>query len=149
MLTVGVAKLGWCRLWQCQVNMSSVRPKSPVSQAPQPVQDAAVIDAILEAISSIDPDELRTASGGALDSLSTRTGVSGIEPVLEGIFRVGEGRFEALATVYVDLEYGPRDDGFVTSDSFPARVKGRYSKTGSRIVANVEDVEVDTSAFYQ
>jgi hypothetical protein len=122
-------------------------PKSaPVRQAPvlRRLHDRSKLDAVMDAVSSVELSE--TAAWSDLDSLSSHTSVDDIEAVPEGIFEAGDNGFEAVATVYVDLNYGGRKDSFSTSDSLPAQVQGHFEPDGRAIV---DSVSVDTSSFYE
>jgi hypothetical protein len=128
--------------------------KRPVSTAPpsarsggaptlRPLSNRPKLDAVMDAVSSVELTE--TAAWSDLDSLSTHTHIVDIDAVPEWIFRVGGDGFTAVATVYVDLNYGVRDDAFSTPDSFPAEVKGHFDPNGKAIV---DAVSIDTSSFY-
>ena len=108
-----------------------------------PLRDRPKLDAVMDAVSSVELTE--TAAWSDLDSLSTHTHIVDIDAVPEWIFRVGGDGFTAVATVYVDLNYGDRDDAFSTPDSFPAEVKGHFDPNGKAIV---DAVSIDTSSFY-
>jgi hypothetical protein len=54
--------------------------------------------------------------------------------------------FAAVATVYVELGYGCRKDGFSASDNFPATVHGQFDLNGAAIV---DTVTAKTSSFYK
>ena len=96
----------------------------------------------MDAVSNIELRE--TPAWADLDSLSTGTSVEDIEAVPEGIFETETG-FTAAATVYVDLNYGDKNNSFSTSDSFPVNVAGHF-ENGRAVV---DSVAVDTSSFYE
>jgi hypothetical protein len=102
----------------------------------------------MDAISSYDlPD---SPAWDDLAALSTHTTFDVIEAVPEGVFESGVGRFEAVATVYVGLQYGKdNDEGFSSTEEFPALVKGSLTKRPDGYVADIDDISVDTSAFYE
>lgn len=108
----------------------------------RPLRDRSKLDAIMDAVSNIELSETR--AWGDLNSLSSDTHVDDIEAVPEGIFETDTG-FTAAATVYVDLNYGDKNDSFSTSDSFPANVEGHF-EDGRAVV---DAVAVDTSSFYE
>lgn len=126
-----------------------LRKAKPLAQ-PQPalvlqqLRERSKIDAIMDAVSSVDLTE--TGAWDDLDSLSTNTTVDDIEGLPEGIFQIGDDGFTAVATIYVDLEYGDKKDAFSTSDSFPAQVQGHFEPDGKAVV---DSVSVDTSSFYE
>lgn len=79
-----------------------------------------------------------------LDALSTHTRIEGIEVPVEGVVPTADGRFTAVMNLYVTLQYGKDDEeGFITSDSFLAKVAGRW-RDGS---LTVDGATVDTSSF--
>ena len=100
-------------------------------------QRAAVIDAVGGYDISSDP------AWSELDVLSTHTQFDSIEVVPEGIFDAGNDRFEAVATVYVVLNYGSGDDALQTTETFPAHISGHFEGSS----ASVDSADVDTSSF--
>jgi hypothetical protein len=110
----------------------------------KPLKDRRKLDLVMDAVGSVELNE--TKAWNNLDILSTHTRIESIEAVPEGIFEVGKSGFTAVATVYVDLEYGDKDSAFSTRDSFPAEVQGHFDPDGKPVVDNVT---VDTSSYYQ
>jgi hypothetical protein len=102
------------------------------------------LDAVMDAVSSIELTE--TPAWSDLDSLSTHTSIEDIEAVPEGIFETDDNGFTAVATVYVGLNYGDKDDAVTASDSFPAQIDGRFEQGGKAVV---DSVSVDTGSFYE
>lgn len=121
------------------------KPSAPTSQSGvlRPLKDRQKLDLVIDAVSAVEVTEF--SAWKDLDSLSTHTSVEEIEAVPEGIFEDGENGFAAVATVYVDLNYGDKADGVSSSDSFPVQVQGHFASDGKAIV---DDVSVDTSSFY-
>lgn len=80
-----------------------------------------------------------------LDPLSTHTRVEAVEVPVEGIILGPDNRFSAVLNLYLTLQYGSDDeDGFTTSDSFVATVKGHLNDDDPVI----DWSSVDTSSFY-
>jgi hypothetical protein len=112
-----------------------------------PIKDAAKLRAIISAISKLDSDDLeKNGAWSELDALSSHTIFEGVEAHPNGIFSTGEDRFEAVATVYVTLNYGSHRDETSMSDSYPATVAGII---GASNKPKIESITVDTSSFYQ
>lgn len=81
-----------------------------------------------------------------LDILSTHTRIEGTEIPTEGIVVGPDGQFSAVANLYVSLQYGKdNDEGFTTSDSFLAKIRGHFDGQTPIIDAS----SVDTSSFYE
>lgn len=81
-----------------------------------------------------------------LDVLSTHTRIEGSEIPHEGIVVGPDGAFSAVVNLYVSLQYGKdNDEGFTTSDSFLAKVRGHFD--GQSPV--IDSSTVDTSSFYE
>lgn len=105
------------------------------------LQTKAIID-VIEAFDLVD-----SSAWSDLDVLSTHTSIDALEVDPEGVIVEENGHFRGTANVYVFLSYGSNDvDGFETSDSFIARFKGYLDAEGRPIV---EDINVDTSPFYE
>ncbi len=109
----------------------------------QPINDSVLRAAVIDAVGrhEIPPEE---AAWSELDNLSINTVFDGLEAVPEGIFTTGNDGFEAVATVYVELNYGNDDDAVRATETFPANVKGHFDN-GNAII---DQVEIDTTAFY-
>ncbi|MGA2312094.1 MAG: hypothetical protein ABSF87_06975 [Xanthobacteraceae bacterium] len=117
-----------------------VRPSAPI-------KNPARLTAIIDAISKLDRDDLeKYGAWSDLDALSTQTSFEGIEPHPDGIFKTNKKHFDAIATVYVTLNYGGKRDRTSMSDSYPARVTG--SIIGKNNVT-IDSMTIDTSSFYQ
>jgi len=81
-----------------------------------------------------------------LDILSTHTQIEAVEVPVEGIILSPENRFSAVINIYLTLQYGNNDEeGFTTSDSFVATVKGHLIDDSPTI----DTSSVDTSSFYE
>src|ERR1700679_303750 len=122
------------------------RAPTPPGHAPvlRHLKDRSKLDAVMDAVSSIELTE--TTAWSDLDSLSTHTHIEDIEAVPEGIFESGDNSFTAVATVYVGLNYGGKNDASSTADSFPAQVQGHFKPDGKAVV---DSVSVDTASFYE
>ena len=121
--------------------MSSDEMKPDIKQ----VEDDDKRSAIMRSIADIDVSQSQIWN--ELDQLSTHTDSAEIDAVPEGIFEVENNDFEAVATVYVTLNYGDRRDRSSMSDSYPVHVRGTYDKNKKE--AMVVDMSVDTSSFYR
>lgn len=108
----------------------------------KPVKDRPTLDLIMNAISSV--DLTNTAAWGDLAVLSDRTYLDAIDAVPGGVFTEDESGFAAIATVYVNLEYGRKKDLVTSSESFPAEVHGHF-ENGTAVI---DSVSVNTSSFY-
>jgi hypothetical protein len=109
----------------------------------KPVEDPQVREAIMQAIS--DYNLVDSDAWSELDELSSHTEFEALEPNPDGIFET-PGGFEAVANVYVILNYGPKNDSAAMTDSFPVYLKGTVDP--SKVVA-IEEVRVDNSSFYR
>lgn len=109
------------------------------------VVDGEKRTAIMDAISSYDVHE--SASWDALDQLSSHTDFEEIDAVPDGIFEISKNDFKAIATVYVTLRYGDRNDQTSMSDSYPVHVEGTYDAEAG--TASITKLFIDTSSFYR
>lgn len=109
------------------------------------VTDGAKRSAIMDAIAAYDVPG--SSAWGALDELSSHTEFEEADAVPEGIFEKSSDDFEAVATVYITLNYGDKNDQSSMSDSYPAHVHGRYDPQAE--TASIVDFTVDTSSFYR
>jgi Predicted pPIWI-associating nuclease len=107
----------------------------------KPVRDRPTLDLIMGAISSI--DLTKTTAWSDLTVLSDRTRVDAIDAVPGGVFTEAESGFAAIATVYVNLEYGGKKDAVIASESFPAEVHGHF-ENGAAVI---DTVSVNTSSL--
>jgi len=119
-------------------------PKATGSRPRRPLTDAAQLGAVIDAIDKFDIQS--SSAWKDLDALSERTSVDEIQVVPEGIFTTDEG-FTAVATVYVILGYGDKNDATSTTESFPAQVEGHFENDAPRLKAIVDRFSVDTSSF--
>ena len=104
-------------------------------------------EAIFNAISEINADDLISKGGwDELDILSSQTLFEGMEAVPGGVVVSLLDRFEAAATVYVTLTYGPSRDSVSMSDSYPAIVHGQID---DQFHVTIERIAVDTESFYK
>jgi hypothetical protein len=101
------------------------------------------LEAIANAVKNADLSALQSWSD--LDQLSTHTTVDDIEVDLSGIVINGD-RFQAVANIYVTLQYGLDDnEGFHETDSFLAQFWGRVFDS----YIEVDDFSVDNSSRIQ
>lgn len=118
--------------------MSALRKFKPTGGA-----DAA---RIVERINAITQDELERAGAWTpLSDLSSRTVFEQIDGDPSSVVIDAEGFFEAQASVYVTLAYGPSRDEETMSDEYVATVTGKSEAGG----VEIEGVAIDTSPFYE
>jgi hypothetical protein len=106
---------------------------------------ASQADRIAEAVANVAPDLTRYSAWDDLDSLSWHTEVEAVEPLESQIF-LEENRFAGNCVVYVQLNYGDGDDVVSMSDSYPGKFSGHINNNDTVVI---DDVEVDTSSFYE
>lgn len=82
-------------------------------------------------------------SWASLESLSKNTQFEAIDANEASVVFSGD-TFEAVADVYVDLNYGSGDDEMSSSDNYIATVRGRV--TNDKV--SIEQVQIDTDPFY-
>lgn len=109
-----------------------------------PIKNPGRIEAILKAIEEY--DIAVSDAWNKLDEISSQTQVESIEPDPDGLFEEPDGRFQAVGSIYVTLNYGGRRDATSMSDSYPFHAFGHLGDDGS---ASVDRMEVDTSSFYE
>jgi hypothetical protein len=103
------------------------------------------LGAIVNAISALKPEALeRYDAWKRLAELSSNTRFQGIEAHPDGVFETEANKFEAVANAYVILGYGSGQHLTEMSDTYPARVAGRYESNG---VVHIDKVTIDTSSF--
>lgn len=110
--------------------------------APDVTDTARIVDRI-NRLTDDDLDGL--GAWQTLADLSSRTQFEGIDCDPDSVVVDSEGNFEALASVYITLVYGPSRDEESLSDEYLATING---------ILTVDDVEisaasVDTSSFYE
>jgi hypothetical protein len=111
------------------------------------IDEDAREEAVFNAISGITQEELNRLGGwNELDILSSATLYEGLEAVPGGMVFHQDGGFEAAATVYVTLQFGPSRDRETMSDAYPAIVKGQID---NELSVEIENIDVDTESFYQ
>jgi hypothetical protein len=112
---------------------------------PVPIEDERSLK-IAEAVSNLAADDLMSfGAWQSLDELSSNTIFDGIEANPDGIFETEDHKFQAIADVYVTLQYGGKKDGTSMSDAYPAKVSGTIDAGEVKI----EAIDVDTSSFYR
>lgn len=90
-------------------------------------------------------DVTSSSAWSDLDVLAQRVIVDGVELDEDSVVVASDGTFEAIAYVYLVLEYGTGDDGFSTSESFRADITGTID--GDKVV--IDALNVDTTPFYE
>jgi hypothetical protein len=116
-----------------------------IGKPPIPIDDERSLK-IAEAVSNLAADDLMNLGAWqSLDELSSNTIFDGIEANPDGIFETEDHKFQAIADVYVTLQYGGKKDGTSMSDAYPAKVSGTIDAGGVKI----EAIDVDTSSFYR
>lgn len=122
-----------------------INPKK-VGSSPTPIEGDK-LETIVGAISKLDCDDLeRYGAWRDLEELSSNTLFEGIEAHPNGVYRTGMNTFEAVANVYVTLQYGGKRDASSMSDSYPAQVSGTISANNE---IEIKSIKVDTSSFYK
>lgn len=101
---------------------------------------------IIDLINRLDYDDLnRFRAWDNLADLSSNTIFEAIDGDPDSVVRDVDGNFEAIASIYITLTYGSRDDQTSMSDEYPASITGRLTNDGPEIDA----ITVDTSSFYE
>ncbi len=90
-----------------------------------------------------DAEFTETEAWNDLSVLSNNTIVDTVE-VFEDEIRIQGDAFEGPLLWHVTLEYGGKEGGFSSADSYPGRFSGEY-KNGEVILASMT---ADTSSFY-
>ncbi|OYY77967.1 MAG: hypothetical protein B7Y43_08525 [Sphingomonas sp. 28-62-20] len=101
-----------------------------------------VVDAI-NRMTETDLDHLNAWQD--LMDLSSATIFEAIDADPDSVVIDREGKFEALASVYVMLAYGSSRDPVTMSDEYLATVRGVLDGTA----ASITEAHVDTSSFYE
>lgn len=103
------------------------------------------VRAVLKAIEALSQDDLvEMGAWDVVDQLSSQAMFDAMEGTSEGVFRRPDGSFEAVATLYVTLQFGGSRDRTAMSDTYPAIVRGKLDGSGVKI----QSVEIDNSSFY-
>lgn len=101
---------------------------------------------ITERINSLTQAELEAfGAWQGLRDLSSRTMFEAIDGDPDSVVVEQDGLFEALASVYVTLAYGPSRDEVSMSDEYLITIKGRISAK----TVEITNAIVDTSPFYE
>ncbi|PAX09472.1 hypothetical protein [Sphingomonas lenta] len=109
-------------------------------------EERSSVDEIINEINALDQNALEDfGAWQALADLSSRTQFETVDGDPDSVVMDTEGRFEAIATVYVTLVYGSSDDEDSISDEYLATVRGR-SGVGD---VTIESIHVDTRSFYE
>jgi hypothetical protein len=112
----------------------------------KPIEDQR-LNKIVKAVSELTVDDLSSLHAWEnLDNLSSNTLFESVEANPDGVFDVGNNQFEAIANVYITLQYGGKSDSTSMSDSYPARVRGKLTSSGT---VRIQSIDVDTSSFYK
>jgi hypothetical protein len=113
----------------------------------QPLKDTKRLQAVLSAIERLTEVDLRRYQAWTdLTDLSYQTTFDSIESSPEAVFADEAGRFDAAATIYVNLSYGTGADSEDYSDSYPATVSGSIDVNGN---VQINSVSADVSSFYE
>lgn len=100
---------------------------------------------VIEAVNGLSHADLaRLGAWASLAELSSQTVFEGVDVNTDSIIIRADDRFEALADVYVTLNYGGGDEEASLSDGYPATVRGHIEGD----MAVVDQVELDTGSFY-
>lgn len=90
-------------------------------------------------------DVTSSSAWGDLDVLASRVVVDGVELDEDSVVVTPDGKFEAIAYIYLVLQYGKGEDGFSTSESFRADIAGTIEQGD----VSIESLNVDTGPFYE
>lgn len=102
-------------------------------------------DQVIEAINNLDETALaHYAAWQPLADLSSRTEFEAMDGDPDSVVVNADGRFEAIATIFVTLGYGSSNDESSVSDEYIATVRGLI---GGKSVM-IDTIQVDTSPFY-
>src|SRR5216683_5504500 len=101
------------------------KPQRTPSRPLRPITDPAKLKAVIDAVSEYDVSS--SPAWNELDSLSTHTYFEEVEPVPEGIFETEDDGFSAAATVYVQLNYGDKNDDVSAAETLPAQADGHFT----------------------
>lgn len=114
--------------------MTSSKPLAPI--------DKAMLKPVLQKISKLNQKDLmQHGIWGDLADLSSRTRLTGIEAHPNGIYQIDPEKFEAVATVFLTLNF-PKQKSF--SNAFPAHIVGTMTPNGG---IKIDDIKVDTSSL--
>lgn len=106
--------------------------------------ESQIVAAIVTAIDALGFDDLNRLGGWqALAELSTRTEFEAIGADEASVVLDGD-RFEAIAEIYVLLNYGSGDEEESLSDSYIATIHGSVHDE----IVTIDAVVSDTSPFY-
>ena len=62
-----------------------------------------------------------------------------------GIFQRSDGKVEVVGAAYVTLNYGGKKENVSMTESYPAKLVGRFDDTNAFVI---ESAAVDTSDFF-
>jgi hypothetical protein len=107
-------------------------------------------DRIAEVIADKAPDLTEYSAWDKLDALSSNTEIEAVE-VLENQVFIEDNDFAGNCVVYVQLNYGQGRDMTGMTANFPGRFRGHFEDfdDDNNNVIIVDDIEVDTSSFYE
>lgn len=118
--------------------MTALRKHSPPD-----FQDALRIVEYINALQEHDLSNLGVWQ--ELADLSSRTAFEAIDADPSSVVVDGDGKFEALASVYVTLVYGPTSEEETLSDEYLATFQGVATEAGIKI----DSASIDVSSFYE
>lgn len=108
-------------------------------------QDRSQAHRIADTINKLDQGDIESRGAWeALADLSSATSFEGIDANLDSVVIRTDGSFEAVADVYVTLNYGGKRDAAALGDAYPATVRGHL--TDSAI--HIDSIEIQTGSFY-
>lgn len=100
---------------------------------------------VLERISHLtskDLDKLNAWKG--LADLSQKTILTGVEAHPSGVYQIGQDKFEAVATVFLTLNFA-KGGKKAFANSFPAHIVGTVNPDNNNI--KIDHITVDTSSL--
>lgn len=109
-------------------------------------QDRSETQRIADKINALSyEDLLAMGAWDALADLSSNTTFEGIDTNLDGVVLRSDGSFEAVADVYVSLNYGGKRDPVSLGDAYPATIRGRITPDD----VDLDSIEIDTGSYYE
>ena len=109
-------------------------------------EDAPALARVMARVNQLTQSDLEELGAWSeLCDLSTQTELEMIDTGPDNIVFDNSGGFEAVADVYVTLNYGSSDDDTSFSDGYLATIRGRLD--GEEVI--IDTVSVDVSSFYE
>jgi hypothetical protein len=104
--------------------------------------NSEMVKPVLQRIAKLDQKDLvKHGVWSDLAELSTKTTLSGIEAHPDGIYQADPNTFEAVATVYLTLNFAKQK---AFANGFPAHINGTMTPSGE---IKIDTIKVDTSSL--